>query len=80
MAISGAVSGNGFDIASAHGGDWLAYTVNIPSAGAYSLDFRVASQGSGGNGGRGHVLGRARGTEDSEQTAAEAEKKREREF
>src|SRR5262249_35109918 len=45
----GAASGNGFDIASVHAGDWLAYTVNIPTAGTYSLDFRVASQGTGGN-------------------------------
>jgi len=29
-------------------GEWLAYTVSIPSAGSYTAEFRVASSGAGG--------------------------------
>ncbi len=38
-----------YDILSVEAGEWLAYTVNVPQAGAYQFDFRAASgQTTGG--------------------------------
>lgn len=42
-------SGGGYNVGWTAGGEWLAYTVNVPSAGTYTLQARVASNGSGGN-------------------------------
>src|SRR5262249_16304681 len=41
-------SAGAYNVKSVRAGEWLAYTVNIASAGAYSFDFRVASSGTGG--------------------------------
>ena len=41
-------SSGAYNVKSVRASEWLAYTVNIASAGAYSLDFRVASSGTGG--------------------------------
>ncbi len=41
-------SGGGHDVGWAGAGEWLKYTVNVAAAGAYDLDFRVASAGAGG--------------------------------
>ncbi len=43
-----AASGGGHNVGWAVPGEWLAYTVNVASAGAYSAQFRVASLGAGG--------------------------------
>ena len=37
-----------YNVKSIRAGEWLAYTVSIASAGAYTLTFRVASSGTGG--------------------------------
>jgi len=41
-------SGGGYSIGYAGAGEWLKYTVNVSSAGAYDIAVRVASEGSGG--------------------------------
>ncbi len=41
-------SGAGYDVGWTSAGEWLAYTVNVTTAGTYDLDFRVASAGAGG--------------------------------
>lgn len=41
-------SGTGFDVAWTAPGEWLAYTVNVATRGAYRLNARVASQDAGG--------------------------------
>jgi len=41
-------TGGGYDVGWAFAGEWLNYTVNIPSAGIHDLDIRVASGGVGG--------------------------------
>jgi len=43
-----ATEGGGQNIGWAAAGEWLAYTVNVASAGSYAADFRVASLGQGG--------------------------------
>ena len=37
-----------YNVKSVRAGEWLAYTVNVAAAGTYSIDFRVASSGTGG--------------------------------
>jgi len=41
-------SGGGYDVGWVGAGEWLKYTVNVSTAGAYDVDFRVASAGAGG--------------------------------
>jgi hypothetical protein len=41
-------SSGAYDVGWAGAGEWLNYTVNVAAAGAYDLEFRVASEGSGG--------------------------------
>jgi hypothetical protein len=41
-------SGGGYNVKSVRAGEWLAYSINVGSAGTYSLDLRVASLGGGG--------------------------------
>ena len=41
-------TGGGYAVKSVRAGEWLAYTVTIGAAGAYALDLRVASSGTGG--------------------------------
>jgi thermitase len=43
-----ATSGGGFNVGWVAAGEWLAYSVNIPAAGAYTAQFRVAAFGAGG--------------------------------
>ena len=40
--------GGGHDVGWAVAGEWLNYSVNVPAAGAYDIDVRVASAGNGG--------------------------------
>lgn len=40
--------GGGYDVGWVAAGEWLRYSVNVASAGAYDLEFRVASAGPGG--------------------------------
>ena len=37
-----------YNVKSVRAGEWLAYSVNVAAAGAYAIDFRVASSGTGG--------------------------------
>jgi hypothetical protein len=37
-----------YNLKSVRAGEWLAYTVNVAAAGIYSVNFRVASSGTGG--------------------------------
>src|SRR5205823_2552587 len=46
-----AASGGGYDVAWIAAGEWTNYTVNVPSAGTYTVQLRVASP----NGGNMHV-------------------------
>ena len=41
-------SGSGYDVGWVFAGEWLKYSVNLATAGAYDLEFRVASAGAGG--------------------------------
>src|SRR5436309_8367250 len=41
-------AGGGYDIAWIAAGEWLNYTVNVASAGTYTIQVRVASPGGGG--------------------------------
>jgi len=41
-------TGGGLNIGWIENGDWAEYTINIPAAGTYPVDFRVASGSSGG--------------------------------
>ena len=41
-------SGGGYLVGWAFAGEWLAYTVNVATAGTYDVEVRVASEGSGG--------------------------------
>jgi N-acetyl-anhydromuramyl-L-alanine amidase AmpD len=41
-------TGGGFNVGYTRAGEWLDYTTTIATAGAYTLDFRLASNGSGG--------------------------------
>ncbi len=43
-----AASGGGYNVGWVDAGEWLAYTVNVSSAGTYAAQFRVASLGRGG--------------------------------
>jgi glucose/arabinose dehydrogenase len=40
--------GGGYNVGWAKAGEWLQYTVNVETAGTYSVDFRVASKAAGG--------------------------------
>jgi hypothetical protein len=37
-----------YNVKSVRAGEWLAYTVNVATAGSYAFDFRIASSGTGG--------------------------------
>jgi hypothetical protein len=41
-------SGGGYLVGWTKAGEWLNYTVNVTTAGTYTLDIRVASNGAGG--------------------------------
>jgi Carbohydrate binding module (family 6)/Bacterial Ig domain/Calcineurin-like phosphoesterase/Purple acid Phosphatase, N-terminal domain len=41
-------AGSGYDVGWVFAGEWLKYSVNVTTAGAYDLEFRVASAGAGG--------------------------------
>jgi hypothetical protein len=41
-------AGGGYNVGWTKAGEWLEYTVNIPTAGSYTLSLRVASAGAGG--------------------------------
>jgi LmbE family N-acetylglucosaminyl deacetylase len=41
-------TGGGFNVGWVKGGEWLKYSISVPSAGSYNLDTRVASAGNGG--------------------------------
>jgi beta-glucanase (GH16 family) len=41
-------TGGGYNVGWTDPGEWLEYTIDVPSAGQYTLDARVASQSSGG--------------------------------
>ena len=41
-------AGGGYNIGWLDAGEWLVYTVSVPSAGTYSLNLRVAANGAGG--------------------------------
>lgn len=41
-------AGGGYNVGWTHAGDFLTYTMNVPIAGKYNLDARVASGGAGG--------------------------------
>jgi hypothetical protein len=41
-------TGGGFNVAWVSAGEWLQYTVNVTTAGSYTLEARVACSGSGG--------------------------------
>ncbi|HEX8523800.1 MAG TPA: carbohydrate-binding protein, partial [Tepidisphaeraceae bacterium] len=41
-------SGGGFDVGYVKAGEWLEYTIDVATAKAYTLDFRVAAVGAGG--------------------------------
>jgi len=41
-------SGGGYNVGWVKAGEWLKYTVNVSTAGAYDVDLRVASAGAGG--------------------------------
>lgn len=43
-----ATAGGGYNVGWVAAGEWLAYSVDIPSAGTYTAQFRVASYGAGG--------------------------------
>jgi hypothetical protein len=40
-------AGGGYDVGWTHAGEWLKYTIAVPTAGAYTLDARVADVGAG---------------------------------
>ena len=44
-----ATAGGGFNVGWAFAGEWLKYTVNVATAGTYDIEFRVASNGTGGS-------------------------------
>jgi hypothetical protein len=48
IRVTSDVSG-GHNIKSVRAGEWLAYSVNVVTAGTYALDLRVASAGTGGS-------------------------------
>ncbi len=41
-------AGGGYNVGWTYDGEWLAYTVNVTTAGTYDIEARVASSGSGG--------------------------------
>jgi len=41
-------AGGGYNVGWMAAGEWLVYTVSVPSAGTYSLNLRVAANGAGG--------------------------------
>lgn len=41
-------AGGGYNVKSVRAGEWLAYSVNVATAGTYALDLRIASAGTGG--------------------------------
>ncbi len=45
---SSADAGAGYNVGWTGVGEWLKYTVNVPTAGTYDLDVRVAANGTGG--------------------------------
>ena len=44
-----AASSGGYDVGWMDVGEWLGYTVNVASAGSYTVQFRVAAAGNGGS-------------------------------
>lgn len=42
-------AGGGLNVGWIDNGDWMAYSINIPSTGTYTVEYRVASQGGGGS-------------------------------
>ncbi len=42
-------AGGGLNVGWIDAGDWMAYRVNVPAAGTYTIQYRVASQSGGGN-------------------------------
>lgn len=48
IELSSDSSGGGYNIGWVSAGEWLKYTVDVSSPGAYELQFRVASSGTGG--------------------------------
>ncbi|WP_315815688.1 carbohydrate-binding protein [Paraflavitalea speifideaquila] len=42
-------AGGGLDVGYIDAGDWLGYRINVPAAGTYTVQYRVASQNGGGN-------------------------------
>ncbi len=42
-------TGGGQNVGYLDAGDWLGYRINVPTAGTYTLQYRVASQGGGGS-------------------------------
>lgn len=47
--LSAGASGVGYNVGHISAGEWLKYTVNVPTAGAYSVGLRFASGSSGGS-------------------------------
>ena len=41
-------TGGGFDVGYINTNDWMSYPINVPTSGAYTVQFRVASANSGG--------------------------------
>ncbi|MDF2192119.1 carbohydrate-binding protein [Paraflavitalea sp. CAU 1676] len=42
-------AGGGQDVGYIDAGDWLGYRINVPTAGSYTIQYRIASQSGGGN-------------------------------
>ncbi len=42
-------AGGGYNLGWLNAGEWIEYTIQVPAAGDYTLDARVASQSAGGN-------------------------------
>jgi carbohydrate binding protein with CBM6 domain len=41
-------TGGGYNVKGVRAGEWLAYSINVTTAGTYAIDLRVASLGGGG--------------------------------
>ncbi|MBT1706358.1 cellulase family glycosylhydrolase [Chryseosolibacter indicus] len=41
-------TGGGLNVGQLHSGDWMVYRINVPSAGNYTIQYRVATSSSGG--------------------------------
>lgn len=48
IQVSGGAESGGYDVGWTRAGEWLEYTVNVVSAGTYTVEARVASDGVGG--------------------------------